>query len=126
MPEARRNLARTANAAAKRLASMPSAAMTKGAMKTASGRCGSGLETASNGFANEPGRRNESSRKTAKDVIAAKAIGRHRGEGSRPSGKTNAIAVDAAKSVGQPDWSKSTAHSAPGSDPGRSSNPYAA
>src|SRR5438067_5997341 len=126
MPEERRTLMPTASAAAKRLASMPSAPIVKGAMKIASGRRGSGLETASNGFAKEPGRRDESSRKTANDTIAAKAIGRQRGEGSRPSGKTNAIAVNAANTVGQPDWSKSTAHSAPGSDPGRSSSPYVA
>ena len=102
---------------------MPNAAIVKGARKTASGSCGSGFETASNGLSNEPGRRNESSRKRVNDAIAAYAIGRQRGDGSRPSGKTNAIAVNAANTVGQPDWSKSTAHAAPGSDPGRSSTP---
>jgi hypothetical protein len=125
-PEARRNLVRTARAAAKRLASMHTAAIVNGAMKTALGSCGSGFETAWNGLSNEPGRKSDNSRKRTNDAIAPDAMFLQRDEGSLPSGKTNAIAVNAANTVGHAAWSKSTAHSARGSDPGRSSSPYTA
>ena len=46
------------------------------------------------------------------------AQGRQRGDGSRPSGKTNAIAITPAKSKGQPDVSQTAATRPPGSEPG--------
>ncbi len=57
----------------------------------------------------------------AKDPAAATAYGRQRGPGSRPSGNSQATAVTAANSSGQPRSPKSTAHAPPGSAPGSAS-----
>ena len=54
------------------------------------------------------------------DTTAPTAIGRQRGEGSRPSGMTNAIAANGANNSGQIE-SLTTAASAPPAVPGCSS-----
>ena len=48
---------------------------------------------------------------------AKSAYGRHRGDGSRPSGKTNATVSGHVKKTGQRDET-SAAQEPPGSDPG--------
>ena len=53
------------------------------------------------------------------DTTAPNAIGRQRGEGRRPSGKTNAIATNGANSSGQLESSNMAAR-APPLEPGRS------
>jgi hypothetical protein len=56
---------------------------------------------------------------TESDTAASRAIGRQRGDGRCPSGKTNAIATNGAKSSGQLE-SSNIAASAPPVEPGRS------
>jgi hypothetical protein len=60
----------------------------------------------------------------AKDSTAPIAHGRQRGEGSRPSGKTQAIAVTPANSSGQERSESRIAQSPPGSEPGWPSTAY--
>ncbi len=83
-------------------------------------RAGNGFATCSNGLSSFA----ESTSNTTRRVIetaANSAEGRHRRDGSRPSGNTNAIASGQAKNTGHSEET-SAAHDPPGIDPRSASN----
>ena len=77
-----------------------------------SGSGGSGLATCWNGLSNGSGVNRLTSTVPVTQTAAAQATGRHRGDGSLPSGKTKAIAITPANMAAQLAFAHRTAQSA--------------
>ena len=80
-------------------------------------RAGNGFATSSNGLSSCLGEHEQAPRGASSRPAANSAYGRHRRDGSRPSGNTKAIASGQAKNTGHSEET-SAAHDPPGSDPG--------